>query len=48
MTSLLPSNSTLLERALEATNSSDTATMLRTLYNPVSYTHLTLPTIYSV
>ena len=34
MTSLLPSNSTLLERALEATNTGDTATMLRTLYNP--------------
>ncbi|WP_210712591.1 phage tail protein I [Pseudomonas sp. MWU349] len=34
MTSLLPSNSTFLERALEATNSSDAATMLRTLYNP--------------
>jgi len=34
MTRLLPNNSTPLERALEATHAGDTATMLRTLYNP--------------
>ncbi|MEN5094543.1 phage tail protein I [Pseudomonas protegens] len=34
MSSLLPINSTPLERALEAANAGDTAIMLRTLYNP--------------
>jgi len=43
MTSLLPSNSTLLERALEVTNTGDTATMLRTLYNPSTCPEHLLP-----
>ena len=34
MTSLLPSNSTALERALEAANREKTRELLRTLYNP--------------
>lgn len=34
MTSLLPNNSTLLERALEAATAEDTPVPLRTLYNP--------------
>lgn len=34
MTSLLPNNSTLLERALEAAAAEDTPVPLRTLYNP--------------
>nr|BFD39973.1 phage tail protein I [Pseudomonas sp. FFPRI_1] len=34
MSSLLPVNSTPLERALEAVNANDTAILLRTLYNP--------------
>jgi phage tail P2-like protein len=36
MTSLLPINSTPLERALEAVNAGDTAILLRTLYNPAT------------
>ncbi|MCK9802189.1 phage tail protein I [Pseudomonas sp. MAFF 302030] len=36
MTSLLPINSTPLERALEAVNAGDTAILLRTLYNPTT------------
>lgn len=36
MTSLLPINSTPLERALEAANAGDTAILLRTLYNPTT------------
>ena len=34
MPSLLPINSTALERGLEAVNTQDTASILRTLYNP--------------
>ncbi|WMN15356.1 phage tail protein I [Pseudomonas piscis] len=34
MPSLLPINSTTLERSLEAVNTKDTASILRTLYNP--------------
>ncbi|AAY91292.1 phage tail protein I [Pseudomonas protegens] len=36
MTSLLPINSTPLERALEAANAGDTSIVLRTLYNPAT------------
>lgn len=36
MTSLLPINSTPLERALEAANAGDTSILLRTLYNPTT------------
>jgi phage tail P2-like protein len=36
MSSLLPINSTPLERALEAVNAGDTAILLRTLYNPTT------------
>ena len=36
MTSLLPINSTPLERALEAASAGDTAIMLRTLYDPAT------------
>lgn len=36
MPSLLPINSTALERGLEAVNTKDTASILRTLYNPDS------------
>lgn len=36
MNSLLPINSTPLERAIEAANADDTAILLRTLYNPAT------------
>ncbi|PYY88556.1 phage tail protein I [Pseudomonas sp. TKO26] len=43
MTSLLPINSTPLERALEAANAGDTSIVLRTLYNPATCPVYLLP-----